>query len=198
MIWDDLLSYNSSPRSSHLWFSYIHNFITSKVYSTFFHGIKQTLVQTSLLGPGLSDWTEVLTKCIKGLRIRHQKFQELETITSRMRRLFQAGTGSLYSLSPECFRLPFGGVTCSFPPLNGAPRPRPLLPCLLRWSTSHERKRDSVHTKTKKTWRISREWIWELNFSAWVGNTRYVLLFWRALCISVTQRNTSFRIGTRT
>ena len=88
-----------------------------------------------------------------------------------MRRLFQAGTGSLYSLSPECFRLPFGGVTCSFPPLNGAPRPRPLLPCLLRWSTSNERKRDSVHTKTKKTWRISREWIWELNFSAWVGNT---------------------------
>ena len=29
------------------------------------------LVQTSLLGPGLSDWTEVLTKCIKGLHIRH-------------------------------------------------------------------------------------------------------------------------------
>ena len=29
------------------------------------------LVQTSLLGLGLSDWMEVLTKCIKGLRIRH-------------------------------------------------------------------------------------------------------------------------------
>ena len=115
-----------------------------------------------------------------------------------MRRLFQAGTGSLYSLSPECFRLPFVRITCSFPPLNGAPRQRPLLPCLLRWSTSNERKRDSVHTKTKKKWRISREWIWELNFSAWVGNTRYVLLFWRTLCISVSQRNTSFCIGTRT
>ena len=24
---DDLLSYNSSPRSSHIWFSYIHNYI---------------------------------------------------------------------------------------------------------------------------------------------------------------------------
>ena len=32
---DDLLSYNSSPRSSHMWFSYIHNFIIilSRVYN---------------------------------------------------------------------------------------------------------------------------------------------------------------------
>ena len=32
---DDLLSYNSSPRSSHIWFSYIHNFIIilSRVYN---------------------------------------------------------------------------------------------------------------------------------------------------------------------
>ena len=81
---------------------------------------------------------------------RISEFQELETITSRMRRLFQAGTGSLYFLSPECFPLPFEGVTRSFPLLNGAPRPRPLFPCLLRWSTSNERKRDSIHTKTKK------------------------------------------------
>ena len=81
---------------------------------------------------------------------RISEFQELETITSRMRRLFQAGTGSLYFLSPECFPLPFEGVTRSFPRLNGAPRSRPLFPCLLRWSTSNERKRDSIHTKTKK------------------------------------------------
>ena len=67
-----------------------------------------------------------------------------------MRSLFQAGTRSLYFLSPECFPLPFDDVTRSFPPLNGAARPRPLLPCLLRWSTSNERKRDSIHTKTKK------------------------------------------------
>ena len=60
----------------------------------------------------------------------------LEAIKSRMRRLFQAGTGRLYFLPPECFPLPFDGVTRSFPRLNGAPRPRPLLPCLLRWSTS--------------------------------------------------------------
>ena len=90
---------------------------------------------------------------------RISEFQELETITSRIRRLFQAGTGGLYFLPPEYFPLPFGGVTRSFPRLNGAPRPRPLLPCLLRWSTSNERKRDSIHTKTKKTWRISRDGI---------------------------------------
>ena len=87
---------------------------------------------------------------------RISEFQESETITSRMRRLFQTGTCSLCFLSPECFPLPFEDVTCSFPRLNGAPRPRPLFPCLLRWSTSNERKRDSIHTKTKATGRDLR------------------------------------------
>lgn len=67
-----------------------------------------------------------------------------------MRRLFQAGTGSLYFLPPEYFPLPFGGVTCSFPRLNGAPRPRPLFACFLRWSTSNKRKRTQYTLKRKK------------------------------------------------
>ena len=47
-----------------------------------------------------------------------------------MRRFPKKKTISLYFLPPEYFPLPFDDVTCSFPRPIGAPRPRPLLPCL--------------------------------------------------------------------
>ena len=57
---DDLLSYNSSPRSSHIWFSYIHNFIIlSRVYN-------ESEFNDLLLVGLLAQWIRALHRSRRG------------------------------------------------------------------------------------------------------------------------------------